>query len=106
MKIDIRKRTFVLKNKTGGLSGPAIHPVAVRMVYEVHNAVKIPVLGMGGIVSAEDAIEMMLAGASLVAVGTSNFFNPTGTLDIINGIQKYLDENGFSSVSDIIGAVN
>lgn len=106
MKIDIRRRTFVLKNKTGGLSGPAIHPVAVRMVYEVHNAVKIPVLGMGGIASAEDAIEMMLAGASLVAVGTSNFFNPTGTLDIIDGIQKYLDENGFSSVSDIIGAVN
>lgn len=105
MKIDIRKRTFVLKNKTGGLSGPAIHPVAVRMVYEVHNAVKIPVLGMGGIASAEDAIEMMLAGASLVAVGTSNFFHPTGTLEIIDGIQKYLDDNGFSSAEEIVGAV-
>lgn len=106
MKIDIRKRTFVLKNKTGGLSGPAIHPVAVRMVYEVHNAVKIPILGMGGIRTCEDAIEMMLAGASLVAIGTANFVKPDTALEVIDGIKAYLDENNFDSVMDLVGAVN
>ena len=86
MKIDIQKKGFLLANKTGGVSGPAIHPIAVRMVYEVANAVKIPVIGMGGIASAEDAIEMLLAGASAVSVGTANFYNPAVTMEIVDGI--------------------
>ncbi|MCR5784675.1 MAG: dihydroorotate dehydrogenase [Eubacterium sp.] len=105
MKIDINKRSFVLANKTGGMSGPAVHPVAVRMVYEASSAVHIPIIGMGGIRNAEDAIEMMLAGASAVSVGTENFINPMATLEIIDGIEKYLDDNGFKSVNDIVGAV-
>lgn len=104
MKIDINKRRFVLANKTGGLSGPAIHPVAVRMVYEASHAVKIPVIGMGGIEKWQDAVEMMLAGASAVAVGAANFYNPTATLEIIDGIEKYLDDQGMDSVSEIVGA--
>lgn len=105
MKIDINKRKFVLANKTGGLSGPAIHPVAVRMVYEASHAVKIPVIGMGGIEKWQDAVEMMLAGASAVAVGAANFYNPTATLEIIDGIEQYLNDQGIDSVSEIIGAV-
>lgn len=106
MKINIDRQTFVLANKTGGLSGPAIHPVAVRMVYEASNAVKIPVIGMGGIEKWQDAVEMMLAGASAVAVGAANFYNPEASIQIIDGIEKYLDDHGIEKVSDIVGAVN
>lgn len=105
MKIDIERQRFLLANKTGGMSGPAVHPVAVRMVYEVCNAVDIPVIGMGGIATAEDAIEMLLVGASAVSVGTANFTDPFTTLKIIDGIEEYLDRHGANSVSDIIGIV-
>ena len=105
MKIDVDRRRFVLANKTGGLSGPAIHPVAVRMVYEVFHAVNLPVIGMGGISCAEDAIEMMLAGASAVSVGTANFYNPSASGEIVCGIEEYLKKNQFESVADIIGIV-
>lgn len=101
MKIDIHRRAFVLANKTGGVSGPAIHPIAVRMVYEAAHAVKIPVIGMGGISSAEDAIEMLLAGAEAVSVGTANFYNPKVTMEIIDGIREYMEEYGFERVADI-----
>lgn len=106
MKINIDRQTFVLANKTGGLSGPAIHPVAVRMVYEASNAVKIPVIGMGGIEKWQDAVEMMLAGASAVAVGAANFYNPEASIQIIDGIEKYMDDHGIEKVSDIVGAVH
>lgn len=106
MKINIDRQTFVLANKTGGLSGPAIHPVAVRMVYEASNAVKIPVIGMGGIEKWQDGVEMMLAGASAVAVGAANFYNPEASIQIIDGIEKYLDDHGIEKVSDIVGAVH
>lgn len=105
MKIDIQKKGFLLANKTGGVSGPAIHPIAVRMVYEAANAVKIPVIGMGGIASAEDAIEMLLAGASAVSVGTANFYNPAVTMEIVDGIERYMQEQGFETVSDMVGIV-
>lgn len=105
MKIDINKRTFALANKTGGLSGPAIKPVALRMVYQVANAVKVPVIGMGGIASAEDAIEFLLAGATGISVGTANFANPKATQEIISGIELYLENNGFSDINEIIGLV-
>ncbi len=105
MKIDIRRQSFLLANKTGGLSGPAIHPVAVRMVYEASQAVDIPIIGMGGVATYEDAIELMLAGATMVAVGTSNFANPRATIDIIDGMEKYLNEMKISSICDIIGKV-
>ena len=105
MKIDINRQKLVQANKTGGLSGPAIHPVAVRMVYEAANTVQIPVIGMGGIQTWQDAVEMMLAGASAVAVGAANFYNPTATLEIIDGIEQYLNDQGIDSVSEIIGAV-
>ncbi len=101
MKIDIHRRAFVLANKTGGVSGPSIHPIAVRMVYEAAHAVKIPVIGMGGISSAEDAIEMLLAGAEAVSVGTANFYNPKVTMEIIDGIREYMEEYGFERVADI-----
>ena len=90
MKIDIDRRQFVLANKTGGVSGPAIHPIAVRMVYQAANAVRVPVIGMGGIASAKDAIEMILAGASAVSVGTANFHNPAVTMEIVDGIEAYM----------------
>lgn len=106
MKIDIHRRSFVLANKTGGMSGPAIKPIAVRMVYECAQAVHLPLIGMGGIASAEDAIEFILAGATAVSVGTANFSNPAVTMDIIKGINQYLDENDFSSVRELIGAVH
>ncbi len=105
MKIDIHKRKFVLANKTGGLSGPAIKPVAVRMVYQASHAVKIPVIGMGGIANAEDAIEFMLAGASAVAVGAMNFVNPYATVEIVEGIEAYMKQYGIGDVTELIGAV-
>lgn len=106
MKIDIHRRTFALANKTGGLSGPAIHPVAVRMVYETAKAVKLPIIGMGGIQTSEDAVEMMLAGATAVAVGTANFHNPFVSEEIIDGIEKYLKDQNILDVKELIGAVN
>lgn len=105
MKIDIHKRRFVLANKTGGMSGPAIKPVAVRMVYQAAHAVKIPVIGMGGIATAEDAIEFLLAGASAVAVGAMNFVNPYATIEIIEGIEAYMKQYGIKDLSELIGAV-
>lgn len=105
MKIDIHKRAFALANKTGGMSGPAVKPVALRMVYQTVNAVKVPVIGMGGIATAEDAIEFILAGASAVSVGTANFFNPTATVEIVEGIEKYMLKYGFDSVKEMTGIV-
>ena len=105
MKIDINRKQFVLANKTGGVSGPIVKPVAVRMVYQVANAVKIPVIGMGGISTWEDAVEFILAGASAVSVGTANFFNPKATEEIAEGIAAYMDKNGFQTVADMTGIV-
>lgn len=105
MKIDVHKRTFALANKTGGLSGPAIKPVAVRMVYQASHAVKIPVIGMGGIANAEDAIEFLLAGASAVAVGAMNFVNPYATIEIIEGIENYMERYSIEDVKELIGGV-
>lgn len=105
MKIDVHKRTFALANKTGGLSGPAIKPVAVRMVYQAANAVKIPIIGMGGIANAEDAIEFMLAGATGVAVGAMNFVNPYTTAEIVKGIEEYMRQYAIENLSDLIGTV-
>lgn len=105
MKIDIHKQKFALANKTGGLSGPAIHPIAVRMVYQTAQAVKLPIIGMGGILTAEDAIEMMLAGATAVSVGTANFHNPAVTEEIIAGMEAYLKEQHMENIRDLIGAV-
>ena len=105
MKIDIHKRKFALANKTGGLSGPAIKPVAVRMVYQASHAVKIPSIGMGGIANAEDAIEFLLAGASAVAVGAMNFVNPYTTIEVVEGIEEYMKQYGIENVTDLIGAV-
>ncbi len=105
MKIDIHRRTFALANQTGGVSGSAIHPIAVRMVYQTAQAVKLPIIGMGGIASAEDAIEMMLAGASAVSVGTANFHNPAVTMEIVEGIEEYLRQNNMEDIRELIGAV-
>ncbi len=105
MKIDIYRRTFALANKTGGMSGPAVKPVAVRMVYQTAQAVKIPVLGMGGICTAEDALEFIMAGASMVAVGTANFHNPTATVDIIKGIEDFMRNNKVEDIRELIGCV-
>ncbi|HBI60411.1 MAG TPA: dihydroorotate dehydrogenase, partial [Lachnospiraceae bacterium] len=105
MKIDIHRRTFALANKTGGMSGPAVKPVAVRMVYQAAHAVKIPVLGMGGICTAEDALEFLMAGASMVAVGTANFRNPTATTDIIDGIMQFMEQNRIDDIQELIGCV-
>ncbi len=105
MKIDINRKTFAVANKTAGVSGPAIHPIAVRMVYQCAQAVQIPIIGMGGIQTAEDAIEFILAGASAVAVGTANFRNPMTTVEVIDGIRDYLDRQGIESVRELIGAV-
>ena len=106
MKIDINRRKFVLANKTGGVSGPAIYPIAVRMVYQAFHAVKVPIIGMGGIASAEDAIEMILAGASAISVGTANFHNPSVTMEIVDGIQDYMKQYGFTSVNEMVGLVD
>ena len=105
MKIDIHRKTFAIANKTGGVSGPIVHPIAVRMVYQVANAVKVPIIGMGGISCAEDAIEMILAGASAVSVGTANFHNPAVTMEIVAGIEDYMKKNGFESVEERVGIV-
>jgi len=105
MKIDIHRKRFVLANKTGGYSGPAVKPVAVRMVYEVSHAVKIPVIGMGGIASGEDAIEFLLAGASAVSVGTANFADPLATIRVIEGIEAYMKRYGVEDVNELVGAV-
>ena len=105
MKIDIHKRKFALANKTGGMSGPAIHPIAVRMVYQTAQAVKLPIIGMGGILTAEDAIEMMLAGATAVSVGTANFHNPAVTEEIVEGMRNYMAEQGVADINELIGAV-
>ncbi|MGN0169577.1 MAG: dihydroorotate dehydrogenase [Lachnospiraceae bacterium] len=106
MKIDIHRRTFAIANKTGGLSGPAIHPIAVRMVYQAAHAVKIPIIGMGGIATAEDAIEMMLAGATAVSVGTANFHNPGVTMEILAGMQEYMEKYGIKDIKELIGVVD
>ena len=106
MKIDIHKRTFALANRTGGMSGPAIKPVAVRMVYQASHAVEIPVIGMGGIATAEDAIEFLLAGATAVSVGAVNFMNPYATVEIIEGIEQYMTKYGVEDIQELIGAVN
>ena len=106
MKIDIERQTFVLANKTGGMSGPAIKPVAVRMVYECANAVSIPIIGMGGIATAEDAIEFMLAGATGVAVGMMNFVNPYATEEVVKGIEDYMIRHNIDDINNIIGAVH
>lgn len=105
MKIDIHRRTFALANKTGGLSGPAVKPVAVRMVYQVAQAVRIPILGMGGIRNAEDALEFIMAGATMVAVGTANFHDPQATEKVIQGIGEYMERNGVEDIRELIGCV-
>lgn len=105
MKIDIHKRTFAIANKTGGMSGPAIKPVAVRMVYQTAQAVKIPIIGMGGIANADDAIEFLLAGATAVSVGAMNFVNPYTTVEIADGIESYMKKYGIGDINELIGAV-
>ncbi len=105
MKIDIHRKKFVLANKTGGMSGPAVKPVAVRMVYQTAQVVKIPIIGMGGIGSAEDAIEFLLAGASAVAVGAMNFVNPYTTVEVVEGIEAYMKQYGIENVTELVGAV-
>ncbi len=105
MKIDIERQTFAIANKTGGLSGPAVKPVAVRMVYQVANAVKIPIIGMGGICTAEDAMEFILAGATAVSIGTANFANPYTTVEVIDGIEAYMRRHGVEDVNELIGLV-
>ena len=105
MKIDVNRRTFAVANKTAGVSGPAIHPIAVRMVYQVANAVDVPIIGMGGVMNAEDALELIMAGASAVAVGTANFNNPYATIEIIDGIEKYMIDNNISDINELIGCV-
>ena len=105
MKIDIRRRTFALANRTGGLSGPAIKPVAVRMVFQVAHAVKLPLIGMGGIACADDAIEFLMAGATAISVGTANFRNPGVTTEIVSGIEAFLRDNNIADINEIIGCV-
>lgn len=105
MKIDIHRRTFALANRTGGMSGPAVKPVAVRMVYQVANAVKLPIIGMGGIATAEDALEFILAGATAVSVGTANFFNPYATEEVVKGLGEYMDRYQVKEIQELIGAV-
>lgn len=105
MKIDIHRRSFVLANKTGGMSGPAVKPVAVRMVYQCAQAVKIPIIGMGGIMNAEDALEFIMAGASAVAVGCANFINPYATQEIVSGIEAFMEKEGVSDIAELTGCV-
>ena len=106
MKIDVKRRTFAVANKTAGVSGPAIHPIAVRMVYETAQAVSIPIIGMGGIASAEDALEFILAGATAVAVGTANFRNPMTTIEVLDGIGDYMTRHKVEKLTDLVGAVH
>lgn len=105
MKIDINKRTFALANKTGGMSGPCLKPVAVRMVYQTARAVKLPIIGMGGICSAEDALEFILAGATAVSIGTANFTNPYATVETVRGIEDYMKKNKIQDIQSLIGVV-
>ena len=105
MKIDIERRDFVLANKTGGMSGPAIKPVAVRMVYQVANAVDVPIIGMGGIATAEDALEFIMAGATAVSVGTANFINPATTLEVVDGLKAYMERHQINDINELIGCV-
>ena len=105
MKIDINRKTFALANKTGGLSGPAIHPVAVRMVYQCAQAVSIPIIGMGGVATYEDALELIMAGASMVAVGAMNFVEPETTIKVIDGIEDYMRRNSVEDINELIGCV-
>ena len=105
MKIDINRRTFAVANKTGGLSGPAVKPVAVRMVYQAANTVKIPIIGMGGIMNAEDALEFILAGATAVSVGTANFHNPYATAEVVSGIENYMKKYNIEDINELVGAV-
>lgn len=103
MKIDIHRQKFAIANKTGGMSGPAVKPIAVRMVYQVANAVNLPIIGMGGIQNGEDAVEFLMAGATAVSVGTANFMNPTATIDTVKGIEKYMQQYGIEDVNQLIG---
>ena len=105
MKIDVNRRTFAIANKTGGMSGPAVKPIAVRMVYQVAQAVKVPIIGMGGITTAEDALEFILAGATAVSVGTANFINPYTTVEVVEGIEAYMKKNQVADICELIGAV-
>ena len=105
MKIDIYRKTFALANKTGGMSGPAVKPVAVRMVYQVAQAVKLPIIGMGGIATAEDALEFIMAGATAVSVGTANFFNPYATTEIVDGLAKFMEQQKVEDINQLIGIV-
>ncbi len=106
MKIDINRRKFALANRTGGMSGPAIKPVALRMVYQAAQAVNVPIIGMGGIATAEDALEFILAGATAVSIGTANFANPNTTIEVIEGIERYMDKYGVKDINELIGAVH
>ena len=106
MKIDIHRQKFVLANKTGGMSGPAIHPVAVRMVYQTYQAVNIPIIGMGGIMNANDAIEMIVAGATAVSVGTANFTDPRAAEKVVDGIEQYMKQYNVADIKDLVGAVH
>ena len=103
MKIDIHRQKFAIANKTGGMSGPAVKPIAIRMVYQVANAVNLPIIGMGGIQNGEDAVEFLMAGATAVSVGTANFMNPTATIDTVKGIEKYMQQYGIEDVNQLIG---
>ena len=105
MKIDIHRRSFAIANKTGGMSGPAVKPVAVRMVYQVANAVNLPIIGMGGIATAEDALEFIMAGATMVSVGTANFHNPYATIEVAEGIEAYMQKYGVEDIQELIGCV-
>lgn len=105
MKIDVNRRTFAIANKTGGMSGPAVKPIAVRMVYQVAQAVKVPIIGMGGIATAEDALEFILAGATAVSIGTANFINPYTTVEVVEGIEAYMKKNQIEDICGLIGAV-
>ncbi len=105
MKIDIHRRQFVLANRTGGLSGPAIRPVAVRMIYQVHKACPLPIIGMGGVMTGEDAIELIMAGASMVAVGTANFHDPCATMKVLQGIETYMKNYHISDINELIGCI-
>ncbi len=105
MKIDINRRTFAIANKTGGMSGPAVKPIAVRMVYQVANAISLPIIGMGGIATAEDAMEFILAGASAVSVGTANFYNPYATVEIVEGIEDYMRKHQIEDIAELVGCV-
>ena len=105
MKIDVNRRKFALANRTGGMSGPAVHPIAVRMVYQAAQAVNIPIIGMGGVQSTEDALELIMAGATAVSVGTANFFNPYATEEIVEGIQTFLEKQNVEDINELIGVV-